>query len=243
VDKVKPPYPLNEFPPDFGQKFGKEIVYLLAIKSIPDVAGPEWEQIFANCIGATWKPSNVGLDDITLGVCAWGAKSVKNRKPHQVKNIRLISGRNSPVYSYGQTTFDIDPQELGENVLSIWNARVESVRSRFSHLRMVILIKSNDLTELAVFETETVFYPVEQYTWSRNKNGNLVGFDNTKGSHCFTWQPHGSQFTIFESVPDDCLLISLKAPPKLDKNEILKAFNFDESWVSVTRRNALTNFP
>jgi len=64
VEKVKPPYPLNQFPSDFGYKLGREIVYLLATKSRPDVAGSEWKQIFATCIGAAWKPSNVGLDDV-----------------------------------------------------------------------------------------------------------------------------------------------------------------------------------
>jgi hypothetical protein len=37
VDKVKPPYQLNQFPADFGQKLGKEIVYLLATKSTPSL--------------------------------------------------------------------------------------------------------------------------------------------------------------------------------------------------------------
>ena len=67
VEKVTPPYPLNQFPADFGYKLGREIVYLLATKSRPDVAGSEWEQIFASCIGANWKPSNVGLDDVVWG--------------------------------------------------------------------------------------------------------------------------------------------------------------------------------
>jgi len=64
VNKVKPPFPLNQFPPDFGYNLGREIVYLLATKSIPSIEGPEWEQTFANCISATWKPSNIGLDDV-----------------------------------------------------------------------------------------------------------------------------------------------------------------------------------
>lgn len=41
VDKIKPPFPLNQFPPDFGYILGKEIVYLLATKSTADLAGPE----------------------------------------------------------------------------------------------------------------------------------------------------------------------------------------------------------
>ena len=51
VDKVKPPFPLNQFPADFGRKLGKEIVYLLATKPIPSLEGSEWEHIFASCIG------------------------------------------------------------------------------------------------------------------------------------------------------------------------------------------------
>jgi len=118
VDKVKPPFPLNQFPKDFGRKIGREIIYILATKSPPDVAGPEWEQIFAKCINATWKPSNVGLDDIVLENCAWSAKSVYNSKPDKVLRVRLISGRNSPKYSFGELNFEKKPDYLGEEVLS-----------------------------------------------------------------------------------------------------------------------------
>ena len=236
VEKVKPPYPLNQFPPDFGHKLGREIVYLLATKNRPDVAGSEWEQIFATCIGANWAPSNVGLDDVVLGVCAWGAKTIRHAHPHSVKKIRLISGRNSPAYSFDQTDLDAQPQVLGDSVLEIWNARVEAIRARFSHLRTVVLIKSPDLTALTVFEFETVFYPPENFVWRKNKRGNLEAFDKRTGEHRFTWQPHGSQFTIIESVPQNCLLISLKAPPHLDKDEVLAAINYDDSWVTVIQR-------
>lgn len=236
VDKVKPPYPLNQFPADFGRKLGKEIVYLLATKSTPSLEGPEWEHIFAACVGAEWKPSNVGLDDVVLGVCAWGAKTVKNPHPHRAENIRLISGRNSPAYSFDQQNLDADAQILGNDVLKIWNARVESIRSKFSHLRTVVLIKSDDLTELAVFETETIFYPPENYIWQRNQRDNLEAYEKETNVHRFTWQPHGSQFTIIEVVPKECLLINIKPPRKLDKDDVLKAVNFEDDWVTVANR-------
>jgi hypothetical protein len=236
VDKVKPPYPLNQFPADFGHKLGKEIIYLLATKSISSLEGPEWEQIFASCIGAEWKPSNVGLDDVILNVCAWGAKTVKSPHPHNAKTIRLISGRNSPAYSFGQQNLNANTQSMGNNILEIWNARVEAVRAKFSHLRTVVLIKSDDLTELAVFEVETVLYPLDRFTWSRNQRGNLEAREKSTNIHRFTWQPHGSQFTIIESVPKECLLIRVKSPRKLDKNEVLKAINFDDDWVIVINR-------
>lgn len=237
VDKVKPPYSLNNFPSDFGQKLGKEIVYLLATKPTPSLEGSEWEQIFASCIGAEWQPSNVGLDDVILSVCAWGAKTIKNSKPHNTKKVRLISGRNSPAYSFDQMDLDADAQILGNDVLEIWNARVEAVRAKFSHLRTVVLVKSNDLTELVVFETETIMYPINNFVWSRNRRGNLEAHEKKSGTHRFTWQPHGSQFTIIETVPSESLLIKVKAPPQLDKSEVLKALKFDDTWITITKRS------
>lgn len=96
VDKSLPPFKLNQFPSDFPYILGKELVYLLASKGKAILEGPEWESIFATCIGADWKPSNVGLDDVILGNTAWGAKTVKARQPSRQAKIRLISGRNSP---------------------------------------------------------------------------------------------------------------------------------------------------
>ena len=116
------------------------------------------------------------------------------------------------------------------------DARVEAVRAKFSHLRTVVLIKSDDLTELAVFESETILYPPENYIWQRNQRDNLEAYEKGSNSHKFTWQPHGSQFTIIESVPKECLLIKVKPPRKLDKDEVLKVVNFDSKWVTVTNR-------
>ncbi len=73
---------------------------------------------------------NVGLDDVIMGNTAWGAKTVKAARPSSQKIIRLISGRNSPVYSYGDDDYlQKSTKELGEKVLTIWNERVASVRN------------------------------------------------------------------------------------------------------------------
>jgi hypothetical protein len=161
---------------------------------------------------------------------------VKSSNPYKARTVRLISGRNSPSYSFDQQNLDADAQILGNNVLQIWNARVEFVRAKFSHLRTVVLIKSNDLTELAVFESETVLYRPENYIWQRNKNDNFEGNEKGSNIHRFTWQPHGSQFTIIEYVPKECLLIKVKAPQKLNKGAVLQALNFDKTWITVTKR-------
>ena len=103
VEKYEPLYPLNKFPQDFPLRLGKEIIFYLATRRTPRIEGSDWEEIFARIIGAEWKPSNVGLDDIVFEQTAWGAKTVKNKRPSTAQRVRLISGRNSPVFSYGDS--------------------------------------------------------------------------------------------------------------------------------------------
>lgn len=234
VEKYNPPYPLNAFPKNFPLLLGKEIVYLLSTKTTPILEGSEWEEIFARIIGAEWKPSNVGLDDVVLQQTAWGAKTIKNRNPATVSRIRLISGRNSPVYSFGDTEVSkCDPNELGEKVLAIWNERVAGIRKLYQHVRTIVLIKSDNLRELSVFEFDTSIYTSNEFSWKWNKRNNLEGYKKKDDRHAFTWQPHGSQFTIIKTVPQDRLAIRIHQPPKLNREEVLSFINFQESWIEI----------
>jgi len=239
VSKSVSAYPLNKFNSDFPYILGQEIVYLLASKGRADLQGNEWEQIFALCIGADWKPSNVGLDDVVMGNTAWGAKTVKSgiKNFKDLKQVRLISGRNSPVYSYGGTIdTSADPNEIGEQVLEIWNERVSAIREKYKHLRTVVLVKSNDLSQVAVFEFDTIRYDAELFDFEWNKRGNLEGFVKGTKDKQFVWQPHGSQFTIIEKVPEETLILKIKQPETLDKEKILEAIGFDKSWVTIERK-------
>ncbi|MDR1226684.1 MAG: hypothetical protein LBK47_07280 [Prevotellaceae bacterium] len=238
VNKSVPAFLLNEFSKKFPVLLGRELIYILVSKGEPEIDGTDWEQIFARSIGAEWQPSNVGLDDIVLGNTAWGAKSVKVPKPANMKTVRLISGRNSPVYSFGDSIdTSSNPNELGKHVLDIWNERVSSVREKYKHVRTVVLIRSYDLSEVVVFEFDTVRYDMELYKWEWNKNHNLIGNDKRTGEHKFTWQPHGSQFTIIEKFPVKSLLIRIKQPQPLDREQILSALGVDETWITVEKRN------
>lgn len=229
VEKYAPPYQLNNFPPDFPFLLGKELVFHLASKG-SRLEGQDWEEIFSRVINATWKPSNVGLDDVVLGSCAWGAKTVKNSKPSTAKKVRLISGRNSPSFSYDVSNVkEIDPNELGKMVLSIWNERVWAVKKNYKHVRTIVLLKSNDLLEVATFEFETTPFNSDSYTWNWNNHGNLEGRSN--GAHRFTWQPHGSQFTVLEDVPLNRLALRLRKPPEINPDYYLKSINFDSTWI------------
>jgi hypothetical protein len=235
VDKANPPYPLNRFPASFAHIVGREVIYLLASSRHPALEGPEWERIFAKAIDAEWKPSNVGLDDIVKGAFAWGAKTVKVGSPHEAAAVRLISGRNNPEYSF-DTIADSD-DGIGAQVLQIWNARVDAIRDKFKEVRTVVLLKPADFagerSPFTVFEFETVRYPVDAYEWRLNANANFEGFDKRSGDHKFTWQRHGSQFTIKEPVPDERLRFFVRKPPTLDDDQVLNLVGFDPSWIEV----------
>jgi hypothetical protein len=239
--KSNPLYPLNSFPAEFKKKLAQHICVHLATRSNADLEGKDWERIFAECINAQWSPSNVGLDDIThiQSSTAWGAKTVKGKvatSPTKKTNrtVRLISGRNSPAYSFDKAVDrkKHDPNLVGGMVLEIWNSRVKEVRAKFTNLRTAVLIKDKDLSKVAVFEFDTDLYPVDQYSWKWNKNNNLEGF-NSQGVHKFTWQPHGSQFTIVEDVPLNVLKLSIKKPKEISSEAVLKQIGFDDTFYSV----------
>lgn len=236
VDKYNPDYPLGMFPAGFAMELGKELIYLLATRNPPTLEGSDWEQIFARCVGAQWSPSNVGLDDVQLHQMAWSAKTVKNKNPFKVKHIRLISGRNSPDYSFDiENVHTEDPDKLGEMILGIWNARITDVRKKFATTRTVVLIKGDDLSTVSVFEEESLKFLPEEYEWEWNQKGNLEGYIKGSDVKKFTWQPHGSQFTITTNVPENRLKLRIRRPPLLDRDEVLTQLKFDPSWIEIVK--------
>lgn len=238
VNKATAPYNPNDFPRSFVEKFAAEIVYMHATKDPISIEGPEWEKVFAECIGAKWEPSNCGLDDVVLGNCCWSAKTVKSGRKNlgTQQEVRLISGRNSPVYSYGEveiTPDNGDPNKLGAMVLGIWNERVSGIREIFKFARTVVLVKSKKHDEFLIFETDTKRFDPELYHFAWNANGNLEGYENGTQKHRFTWQPHGSQFTIVEDVPPERMHLKIRIPDHIEKSMILNAvgFEFSDDWV------------
>ncbi|KGO91076.1 hypothetical protein [Flavobacterium subsaxonicum] len=235
VNKSVPPFALNNFPKQFPFKVGEQLIYILATRGAADIEGKEWEQIFAKSIDADWKPSNVGLDDIVLGNTAWGAKSVKFNNPSKKKEIRLISGRNDLINSFD---YNVQPGELPDEhgllVLSIWNERVSSIRKYYKHLRTIILIRSYDLLESVIFEFDTIRYDPELYYW-KWKGKNLYGYQKKDDKQKFTWQSGGQQFTVFEAIPENFLIINLRKPEIVEKDFILDKIGFDPTWITVRK--------
>lgn len=238
VNKSVPPYPLNKFPKDFPYKIGEQLIYILATRGETDIEGKEWESIFGKAIGADWTPSVVGLDDIRMGNTAWGAKSILSTKPASATKIRLISGRNDLINSYNYNVQPgLYPNEHGEKVLNIYNARVSAIREKFQHLRTVILIRSKSLLECVIYEVDAIRYDPELYYWEWSNDGkkkNLYGYKKSDGEQKFTWQSGGQQFTIFESVPKERLIINIRKPEVVPKDFVLDKVGFKPDWITVT---------
>ena len=238
---VKEPYPLGEFPEGFAHTVAGELSAAIAIGRT-DIEGKDWEKIFAKAINAEWRPSVVGLDDILVPnlSAAWGAKTIKKNNPFTAHNIRLISGRNSPVYSYGVSYIHaLAPSELGKKVLEIWNERVAVLYQKYKTLRTVVLVKGSGLKRISIFEKPTIRYNPEEYQWNWNKNKNLVA-RNDVGNGMFTWQPHGSQFTIHETIPDYALNIEIDVPTGITTEKIFEMIGFNENSYRVIPRTKKT---
>ncbi len=228
------PYPINQLPDDLLVRIGGYFVHLLYIGR-KDISGADWGDAFADSIGGVHLDSPVGIADVTLGRMAWSMKTVKNANPLKAKSVRLISGRCSPDYSYGITDPHKDIQKTGTAVLGIWNERINIARDNFNPLRTSVLIRSNDLLSYCIFEEENHRYATNEFVWEVNKNGNLLGRNIDTGEVFFTWQPHGSQFTIHSKVPANAVRFRIKRPPQLSKEDILSTIRFDENWVEIVR--------
>lgn len=230
--KTSEPYPINEIPEELIVKIASHFVYLLHIGR-KDISGGDWGDAFASAVKGMHLDSPVGIADVVLDKMAWSMKTVKTKDPFTCESVRLISGRCSPDYSYGITDPHKDIQETGRAVLGIWNERINIAQDNYNPVRTSVLIRSNDLLSYCLFEEENHRYRTSDYIWEVNNNGNLIGKEIFSGRTAFTWQPHGSQFTIHTSVPEHATRFRIKRPPLLTKEAILEGLCFDASWVEI----------
>lgn len=227
------PYPINEIPEKVIKLIGKKLIYMMCV-GYKDLTGDDWGNVFAEAIGGEHLQSPIGIADVVYNKMAWSMKTVKTTNPHRDDaSVRLISGRCSPDYSYGITDPHEDIQKTGRAVLNIWNERVNIAHDYYNPIRTSILVRSNDMLEYSLFEEENHRFIVNQYQWKENNNGNLIGVDIETGETRFTWQPHGSQFTIHTKVPQNSVKFKIKQPPMLDVEKTLRQINYDDCWVEI----------
>lgn len=228
-------YPLGDIPNNTICEIGKWIVYNFAVGK-SDISGEDWGDIFAKSISGDHLSSPIGLADVVLDGMAWSVKSVKNDKPHSCKKVRVISGRCSPDYSYNITDPHADIEATGRAVLGIWNERVNIAKDKFEPLRSNILIRNPNSLEFTLFEHELYRFNTSEYKWQKNSNGNLEGYKISDDTHVFTWQPHGSQFTIIYDITNSAKSFKIKRPPVLDFDKTLEQIGFDNSWITFIEK-------
>ena len=226
------PYELSHIPDDVIRNIGRHLIYLLHTGRT-DVSGDDWGDIFAKVLNGTHFASPVGIADVAVGKSAWSLKTVKSSNAFGTKSVRLISGRCSPDYSFGISNPHEDIQRTGQAVLAVWNARIDIAYESYNPVRVNVLIRSDDMTKFRIFEEHIERYRTTDYEWKENRNGNLEGYHKVRGTKCFTWQPHGAQFTIHTDVPDDARKFRIRKPPVAPIDEVLKMLKYDESWVDL----------
>lgn len=229
--KLDVPYNFEDIPDSVLKTLAKLSVYRKAVGQ-EDISGNDFGDMFAEAIEGEHYSSPVGIVDVASGSCGWSVKTIKRSDPHSATSTRLISGRNSPDYSYGISDPRADVAKTGEAVLSIWNHRVEESLQRFIQLRTVVLIRNFNELSFLIYEKETVSFPPEDYIWSVNNRGNFEGRDVATDEHRFVWQPSGSQFTIIDSVPDSARPFHIsRSVEALDIDDLLSLIDYDDSWV------------
>lgn len=226
---------LGFIPDEVLFKIGEQITHRLAVGNV-DIKGDDFGNIFANSIDGIHRESPLGVADVLWNGCAWSVKTIKNKKPHNLvgKTIRLISGRNSPDFSVGIKNPHVNPTETGRAVLSIWNSRLREAQEKHKDIRIIVMVRNIETKEFLLFETDANRYVASDFNWSFNKRNNLEGREKINGTHRFSWQPHGSQFTILRIVPASarCFKINRRVP-NIQTQYILDKINYKQNWISI----------
>ena len=227
------PYPFGQIPDSVVYEIGRQLVHRIAIGQ-SDISGDDFGTIFAAAISGEHRATPLGLADVSVNGCAWSIKTVKNKNPYTQKIVRLISGRNSPNYSVGIENPHENPSQTGKAVINIWNSRVDEALNEFDDLRIVVLVRDMVSRRFSIFEEEARRYNPSDFAWTFNKRGNLEGRSILNGEHRFTWQPHGSQFTVRRVVPASARQFSINQNiPIVETDSILAAVRFNPSWITI----------
>jgi hypothetical protein len=226
-------WPLGSFPRKVIVGVGRQMVHRMAI-GLSDITGDDFGTIFANAIEGVHRESPLGIADVLLNGNAWSVKTIKAKSPFEQKNVRLISGRNSPDYSLGIENPHTDLQATGKAILAVWNSRINESLSEHDDLRIAVLIRNFESKEFVLFEENANRYAADDFVWKKNDRGNFEGHDKATDEHCFTWQPHGAQFTIIRHVPGSAIKFFInRNAPLIEAEHILRLAKFEESWVEI----------
>ena len=224
---------MGQIPDKVLVEVGRQIVHRQAV-GMGDITGDDFGTIFAKSVGGEHRSRPLGLADVVYNGCAWSLKTHKYAHPFRRKDVRLISGRNSPDYSLGIENPHSNPDATGHAVLAIWNSRVNQGKEEHQDLRIAVLLRNIEAGEFALFEEEARRFAPDDYRWSFNGKNNMEGRDKASGTHRFTWQPHGSQFTIIRDVPGSARQFSIiRQVPMIPLESILASVGYKPDWIKI----------
>lgn len=234
ADAAIGPWPVGQIPDSVVLRMGKHIVHRLAMGE-KDISGDDYGDLLAKGVDGEHGAKPLGVVDVVRNGCGWSAKTIKQRAPHDAAEVRLISGRNSPDYSLGISDPRQNIAHTGRAVLAVWNQRVLESHGEYDDLRLMVLVRNMDAQEFLLFEEEVKRFPDGNYEWRENKRGNFEGVEKATGRHCFTWQPHGSQFTIIRLVPGSARRFRInRAVPEIEPEHVWHMINYEDDWIDIT---------
>jgi hypothetical protein len=227
------PWELGAVPSHVISRLGRLLVHRIAVGH-SDVTGDDFATMLSFAMEGEHRPSPLGLSDVVREGNSWSAKTVKNVRPFEVQTIRLIMGRNSPIYSSGITDPFSNVQATGSAVLGIWNERVNESLAAHNTLGIIVLVRNMETREFLLFEEDAILYPVGNYKWQVNDRNNLEGYDVSTQRHVFTWQPHGGQLTIIAHVPGSAIKFRItRNPPIITEDQVLDQIGYSDDWVEI----------
>ena len=227
--KKHEPYPLSEISRSVIKGLAKRFVHLRAIGHA-DMGGDMFSQFFAEAINGQDYAKPLGVADVAWNGCCWSVKTVKQDNPHDTKIVRLISGRNAPFYSAGIVNHLKDIQRTGRAVLKIYNQRIDEAREEHDDVRLLVLVRNMATLEFTLFERALTPLSITRYAWRQNARKNLEAYEEDR--HCFTWQPHGAQFTIVEQVPLGAHRFRMKKQPAMvSRKAVLDLTKYSDDWI------------
>ena len=226
-------YSFGDIPDNVIISLAGSIVHHIAIGR-SDITGDDFGNIFAKSIRGEHLLSSQEWPDVIKACNGWSAKTVKATKPYTSKKVRLISGRNSLDYSLKISDPRANPEATGRGVLQIWNERIRAALKKYGELRIIVLLRNFNTREFLIFEEQAELFAPDNYAWSFNNSRNLEGKNIATSQHTFTWQPHGSQFTIIRDIPGSARKFKINHNiPIISEGQVLKEIEFDDSWVTI----------
>lgn len=227
------PWPIGQIPRDKIIKLGRLLTLHLA-KEQTDLSGDGFSKMLSASIDGLHTGKPVGIADMALNGTAWSVKTVKAARPFKTKKVRLISGRNSPDYSFEIENPHDDIQRTGAAVLNIWNSRLDKTRSEHDDVRVMVLVRNMETKEFLLFEEELTRYAAADYEWSYTKGKNLQGRRKSDDKHCFTWQFHGGQFTVIRDIPGSRKHFRINRNiPIIPAEHVERLIQFQEDWIVI----------